>query len=44
MNLTEISIKLCNHAKKQMKGLIGINATILHVVFEQCTIMFVAKR
>lgn len=44
MSSTEISIKLCNHAKKQMKGLIRINAIMLHVVFEQCTIMSVTKR
>lgn len=39
MSLTEIAIKLRNRAKKQMKGSIGINAIILHLVFEHCTIV-----
>jgi len=33
MSLTEISVKLRIHAKKQMKGSVGINAISLHVVF-----------
>lgn len=32
MSLTEISVKICNHVKKQMKGSIENNAIILHVM------------